>query len=142
MGETGSSSAGDGKHDWAQVDDDTWAALALRLRGIGNAIDARYRYQRLLYAPMGPWQVTLAAVAAAIPPAAGGLLNWALFERSVAARAVAIYFIVAGLEAAVVWFALPFLSIGRFVERRAERLRVRLHTTLCRGGALHGGREG
>jgi hypothetical protein len=95
----------------------------------GEAKDARYRYQRLLYAPMRPSQLAAGAVAAAVPPAVGALLIWALFERS-PAHAVGFYFVIIGLEAAALWFAASPLYMGSYVEKRGEELRISLREPL------------
>jgi hypothetical protein len=100
----------------------------------GEAIGARYRYGRLLYAPMRFWQVSIAALAAVVPLAAGALIIWALFDTS-AAHAVGFYFVIVGVEAAALWFATAPLYASRYGERRGEKLRTGLREVLDRAGA-------
>jgi hypothetical protein len=94
----------------------------------------RYRYHRLLYAPMRSWQIAVTAVGTAVPVTVGALLIWALFESS-AAPTVGFYFVIVGLEAAALWFATSPLYISSHEERRGEDLRILLLEALNQANA-------
>jgi hypothetical protein len=137
VSETGSSSAGPiSKWVGADLEDAANTAPGKKspLGANSRAIDARYRYRRLLHAPMRPWQVTVAAVASVIPIAAGALLTWAMFAHSGAVGAVALFFITAGLEASLLWFATSPLYIDLYAERRGERFSILLREALPQAG--------
>ena len=95
----------------------------------GYTIDTRYRYERLLYAPMRPSQVTAVAVAAVVPVAAGAILVWVLFEPP-AKQAVGSYLVIVSLAGALLWLATSPLYAGRYSKRRGELLRVLVLDTL------------